>query len=482
MPKEILINVEPQQVQVAVTKDGRFEEFYLEQPQYKTIVGNIYKGKVESVHPEIGAAFVNIGLIKNGFLYLSEAPLDLESLEPVKERKPLEFKVGQEILVQVTKEPYGTKGPRLTTNISIAARNLVIMPQDTTSGISRRIDDSIERKRLLGLLHELHLPKDKGFIIRTAAYGATKKDLIRDFRFLIKLWSRIERLAKRSRAPMLIYEEYDLILRIIRDCFSDDVTRLLIDSREEFKRVVNFMKSFFREAIRRIEFYNKDLPLFNYKNLECEIPKIYEKKVYLKSGAYLVIEQTEGLAVIDVNSGKFKKKLNQENMAYSVNLEAVPEIVRQIKLRDLGGIIVIDFIDMEKFFHRQDILKKLKQVFREDRAKTDILEISKFGLVQMTRERVHRTPESLFFQDCPHCQGSGKIKSIVSICVSAIQSLKKQIKDIAKRDVFISLNPQVSEVFFKENRAYLANIERKYRKKIFISSDISLSLDQVKIT
>lgn len=481
MPKEILINIEPQQIQVAITKDSRLEEFYLEQPQYKTVVGNIYKGKIESVHPEIGAAFVDIGLAKNGFLYLSEAPLDLDSLEPAKEKKPLEFKVGQEVLVQVTKEPYGTKGARLTTNVSIAARNLVIMPQDNLIGVSRRIDDADERKRLLGILRELRLPSDKGFIVRTAAYGATKKDLIRDFRFLIKLWLRIERIVKKSHPPSLIYEEYDLVFRTIRDCFTDDVSKLIIDSKIGYKRAIHFMKSFYREAIRKIEFYNKDIPLLEYKNLDKEIPKIYEKKVYLKSGAYIVIEQTEGLAVIDVNSGKFKKRIGQEDMAYLVNLEAMFEIVRQIRLRDLGGIIVVDFIDMERYHHRQEIFKKLKNAFMEDRAKTDILEMSKIGLVQMTRERVHRTPESLFFQDCPHCQGKGKIKSIISICVNALQILKKEIKNIQKREVFITLNPSVSEIFFKENRAYLVELERRFRKKIFISQDPSFFIDQVKI-
>ncbi len=343
---------------MAIVKDGRLEEFYIERPQDKTIVGNIYKGKIEAVLPNIGAAFVDIGLAKKGFLYLSEIESAFESLE-TQESSPAEVKKGQEVLVQVVKESFGTKGPRLSTHIGLAGRYLVLMPQDNRIGVSRRIEDEEERRRLRQVFQELRLPDNVGFIVRTAASGKSKLELLRDANFLLKLWKRIERIIEQKKAPALIYEEYDLTLRAIRDSFTEDVSKLIVDSKSEFYRIQRFMRTFLRYLIKRVDLYRGD-DLFEDKDIEKQINKIFENKIYLKSKAYIIIEPTEGLVVIDVNSGGFKKKLDQEEAAFKVNCEAAQEIARQLVLRDLGGIIVIDFIDMEEESHRREVLEDIK--------------------------------------------------------------------------------------------------------------------------
>ncbi|MCX5710134.1 MAG: ribonuclease E/G [Candidatus Omnitrophica bacterium] len=454
MSKEILINVEPQETRVAVVIDGQMEEFYIERPQDKTIVGNIYKGKIEAVLPSIGAAFVDIGLPKKGFLYLSEIESAYESAEAPTPTVPLEAKKGQDVLVQVVKEGFGTKGPRLSTQIGLAGRYLVIMPGGSGAGISRRIEDDVERKRLRQLFSELKLPKDVGFIVRTAASGKSKLELMRDAQFLYKLWKRLDKTIEGKKAPALIYEEYDLSLRAIRDSFTDDVSKLIVDSKPEF--------------------YRGD------KDIERQISKTFESKVYLKSKAYLVIEPTEGLVVIDVNSGGFKKKLSQEDAAFKVNCDAAVESARQLALRDLGGIIVIDFIDMEKERHRREVLNVLKKALSLDKAKYDIVGISKFGVVEMTRERVHKTVLMQSYQLCPYCAGRGKIRSPMTIAIYALKELKRFLKGKNLKQANLTLAPAVIDEILKDKES-LRSIEHKYRVKINLISNPVSHLEEVKI-
>ncbi len=493
MAKEILINVEPQEKRVVLVNDGRLEEFYLERPQDKTIVGNIYKGKIEAVIPSINGAFVDIGILKKGFLYLSEATSAFEALESIKphfqddnlsaksDRKTSDsIKKGHEVLVQVVKESFGTKGPRLSSEIGIAGRYLVIMPQDVQVGVSRRIEDEVERKRLRQILQEMKLPKDTGFIVRTAASGKSKHELNRDANFLIKLWKRMQKIINGRKAPCLIYEEYDLILRAIRDSFSEDVTKLIVDSKPEFYRIQRFMKSFAGNLARRVEFYRGD-NLFEEKNIEKQISKVFESKVYFKSKAYIIIEPTEGLVVIDVNSGGFKEKIKQEEAAFKINCEAAVEIAHQLRLRDLGGIIVMDFIDMEKESHRREVLQVLRQALSTDRAKYDILGISKFGLVEMTRERIHNTVQTLAYQPCPYCGGRGKIKSPVTMSIYALKELRKYLKDKSLREVSLILNPFVADEISKD-RKNLRFVERKYRAKINLVSNPALKIEDITIS
>ncbi|RKY31101.1 MAG: hypothetical protein DRP74_05600 [Candidatus Omnitrophota bacterium] len=482
MSKEILINVEPQEKRVAVVSDGILEEFYIERPQDKTIVGNIYKGVIEAVVPSVGAAFVDIGLPKKGFLYLSEIESVYEPLENQGKKPASEFKKGQEVLVQVVKESFGTKGPRLSCHIGIAGRYLVLMPQNGANiGVSRRIDDDAERRRLKRILGEIKLSPGIGFIIRTAAMGRSKNELIRDVNFLIKLWRRLEKQIRKNKAPALIYEEYDLILRVIRDSFTDDVAKLAIDSAKEYFRIRRFIKSFLKHLLRKMEFYRGD-DLFEDKDVERQINRIFENKVYLKSKAYIVIEATEGLVVIDVNSGGYTRKLGQEEAAFRVNCEAAAEIARQLILRDLGGIIVIDFIDMDKEEHRREVLNILKKSLRKDTAKYDILGISRFGLIEMTREHVHNTVQALSFHTCPYCQGKGRVKSPLTMSIYTLREIKKFLKrNKFPRQISVTLNPQVIDEVLNDKQS-IRFIEKRFRTRINLISNPSLHVEEIEIT
>ncbi|MDD4938581.1 MAG: ribonuclease E/G [Candidatus Omnitrophica bacterium] len=480
MPKEILINIQPQEKRVAIVNNGRLEEFYIERPQDKTIVGNIYKGRIEAVLPSLAAAFVDIGLVKKGFLYLSEIENYFESLETQQGAKCLtQPKKGQEVLVQAVKESFGTKGPRLSCSIGLAGRYLVLMPQEGQVGVSRRIEDDEERRRLRSVLSEVKLPKDIGFIVRTAASGRPKQELIRDAHFLLKLWKRLEKIIASKKAPCVVYEEYDLTLRVIRDSFTEDVTKLIVDSKEEFYRIQHFMRTFLGYLRNKVELYRGD-DLFEAKDIERQVNRIFESKVYLKSKGYIVIEPTEGLVVIDVNSGGFTKKLDQEETAFKVNCEAAVEAARQLILRDLGGIIVIDFIDMGRESHRREVLNILKKALSDDRAKYDILGISKFGVVEMTRERIHRTVQTLSYQPCPYCQGRAKVKSPVTMAIFALRELKRFLKGKSLKQVNVTLNPSVIEELLKSKRD-LNMIERKFRTKVNFISESFMHIEDIRI-
>ncbi len=484
--KEILINYEQQERRVAILEDGRLENYFVERANGRTTVGNIYKGKVETIVPSVGAAFVNIGQEKNGFLYLNDTVgLSVEDAEEasVSVQQKKEFPVlkeGQELIVQVTKEPFGTKGPRLTTHISLPGRYLVLMPYEKHFGISKRIDDEAERKRIRGILEELKVPDPMGIIIRTVAWGATSKELHRDLALLLRLWDSIERASKKRSAPFLIYEDYDLVLRMLRDYFNEEIGSIFIDSKEEFKRVLRFVRSYMARLSNAVIFYKDRTPLFEKKGIEESIERLYSTKVFLKSGAYIVIEPTEGLTVIDVNSGKFRKKnITQEQMAFAVNCESAREIARQLKLRDVGGIIVVDFIDMMEEKHRRELINVFKSSLSSDRAKTDVLGLSKLGLVQMTRERTHRTLESISYQDCPYCKGKGKVKSAFSIALAVMRDLKTHLTNSKVRKVLLEVHPDVAASLNNENFQSLRNIGRRFGARIEVKSNEIFHLEKV---
>lgn len=425
MNKEILINVSSKGKRVAVVKDGKIEEFYLELKEEHSLLGNIYKGRIDSVVPSINAAFVDIGVGKNGFLYLSEMsnPLVEEAVsapegflnrilkKKAKVATSKNFSKGDEILVQVVKEPFGTKGPRLSTQISLPGRFLVLMLQDKSTGVSRRIDDASERMRLRQILNELKFAKGISFIVRTASFGKGKRELVRDAKFLFHMWQRIKKAAQQQKAPALIYKEYDLLWRIVRDCLTEDVDCVFIDSKDDYQKFLRFVRTLIGpNLIKKVELYKDTAALFEAKKIESEIKKIYERKIFLKSGAYIVIEPTEGLTVVDVNSGKFKTRAAPEEAAFQVNMEAAPEIARQLRLKDVGGIIVIDFIDMGRESHRKQVYEAIKKALSSDHAKTEVFGVSRLGLIEMTRERAGKTLESKYFEDCPYCKGTGKIR------------------------------------------------------------------------
>lgn len=431
MSKEILIHIQQGERRVAIIEDGKLDDFYIEVDRHQSILGNIYRGKVESILPSINGAFVDIGQGKNGFLYLTDAinPLIEEEItagpralinklfrksERKKERnesKPAALTLGQEVLVQVVKEPFGTKGARLTTHLTLAGRFVVYMPYDQQVGVSKKIESPEERQRLRDVLKDFTFAKTGGFIVRTASLQQGKRELVRDAKFLWTIWQRIKRLADEKKAPALVYKEYDLIWKIVRDFLTEHVDRLVIDSEEDFLKMRKFVHTLIgRHMVNKIHLYKGDVPLFDAKNVSHELNKIYDVRVYLKSGVYVVIEPTEGLTVVDVNSGKFRTKASPEEAAFMVNMEAAPEIARQLRLRDLGGIIVIDFIDMMKDMHKRKVLETLQAALTHDHAKTEVNRISNLGLVEMTRERTGKTIESISFTNCPYCDGRGRVK------------------------------------------------------------------------
>lgn len=437
MSREILIQITEGERRVAIIEDGKLDDFHIELDRHNFVLGNIYKGKVESILPSINGAFVNIGLEKNGFLYLTDTvnPLVEEEIsgprrflrkifgkekeqesppspKPTADEKAPSLAKGDEILVQVVKEPFGTKGARLTTHVSLAGRFVVFMPFDKSTGISRKIEDSEERQRLREVLAELNFSTTGGFIVRTASFQKSKRELIRDGKFLYRVWQEIKKAAERQPTPALIYKEYDLIGRVVRDYLQADVDKLIVDSEKEYENLKRFVSNLIgQEMVPKIHLYKGTSSLFDAKNVMAELNKIYDPKVYLKSGAYFVIEQTEGLTVVDVNSGRFKSSLSPEEAAFQVNLEAAPEIARHLRLRDLGGIIVIDFIDMLKEIHKRQVLGALKRALAKDHAKTEVAKISSLGLVEMTRARTGKTIESISFRDCPYCEGRGKVRT-----------------------------------------------------------------------
>ncbi|MBN2097320.1 MAG: Rne/Rng family ribonuclease [Candidatus Omnitrophica bacterium] len=501
MYQEILINVEPQERRVAIIENKVLEEFYVERQGTQRLVGNIYKGVVETIVPAIGAAFIKIGLEKNGFLYVNDLVhpdyekmtenIDKSSVyegtvsdknrftEPVNIKEVL--KAGQEILVQVVKEPLGTKGARLTTHLSLPGRHLVLMPCDKHMGISRRIQNSQERLRLRDLLKSLNPEQNLGVIIRTAGIGASKKEFAQDLRYLVNLWRRIKLSAQKSSAPALIHEDYDLVLRIIRDKFSHQANRLLVDSKEEYKRIIRFLGIFLPGLRSRVQCFHSPVPLFEKKGVEDEIGKIYDRKVILKSGGYIMIEPTESLVAIDVNSARFTGKKNPEENAYLVNVEAAREIARQIRLRDVGGIIIIDFIDMKLPSHRKKVFDVLSEATKRDYAKTDISTVSELGLIEMTRQRVRKSLESVAYQPCPYCQGRGLVKSPVTMAILALKKIKQTVQKVNRKTILVFTHPQVASYLLNQNRLSLYNLENRFRSKIFIKEDSSLHMEEVKL-
>jgi len=393
-------------------------------------LGNVYKGKVETILPSINGAFVNIGQERNGFLYLTDvvSPLVEEDISgprkfinkilnreekkpPRKRKEDVPFKEGQDILVQVVKDPFSKKGARLTTHITLAGRFVVYMPYDRHNGVSKKIGDPQERQRLKEVLNSFSFAKNGGFIVRTASREQSDRDLTRDAKFLYKIWYQIMRLSEKKQSPALIYKEYDLIWKVIRDHFTVKVDKLVIDSEEDYQKIRKFVHTLIgKEHVSKVHCYKGQASLFKSRGVSKQLEKIYDQKVYLKSGAHIVIEPTEGLIVVDVNSGKFKTKASPEDAAFMVNMEAAPEIAKQLRLRDLGGIIVIDFIDMNREGHKRRVLQALQNALQRDHAKSEVNRISSLGLVEMTRARTGKTLEAITFGQCPYCEGRGKVK------------------------------------------------------------------------
>ncbi|MFQ5904482.1 MAG: ribonuclease E/G, partial [Candidatus Binatia bacterium] len=412
MKQDIFINCTPQESRIAIMEDGSLAEFLIERRQERGIVGNIYKGKVARVLPGMQAAFVDMGLDKAAFLHVSdfstgpetvsnlltgsEEEIVFEGPRPSSRRRlPIERQLsrGQEILVQAAKDPLGMKGARVTSHISLPGRYLVFMPTTNHIGISRRIEDGKERKRLKEVALSL-LTDEGGFILRTACEGRSKKEIQRDLRFLTKLWKRIQKKAESATAPSLIHQDLDLIARSIRDFFTTDTHQVFIDQVKEYRRILDFVGHFMPRLKSKITLYTQTEPILDHYGVEEKIAKALERKVWLRSGGYITIDRTEALTAIDVNTGRFVGKRNQEETVFKTNLEAAPEIMHQLRLRNVGGIIIIDFIDMEKEAGRKKVYEALKEAIKKDKARTNILKISELGLVEMTRQRTRESLEN----------------------------------------------------------------------------------------
>ncbi len=505
--REIFISADAQETRVAITEDKRLEEFYVERAGDRHIVGSIFKGRVTSVVPGIGAAFVDVGLGKNGFLYVA----DIISLPPEEEaileglpvphpggapagepsgarqhdhrrRSRIEelVKPGQEILVQVVKEGFGTKGARLTTHLSLAGRYLVLMCNDPRLGISKRIEDLKERGRLRELLHRLRVSPESGLIMRTAGIGKGDREFTRDARYLSGLWQGIKRQEHRVKAPACIHQEYDLSQRVIRDSFTEDVHRVIVDAKSELKRLSHFLRVLMPGVRVRLDFYQGDELLFERHGLEEQIEALFDKRVTLPSGGSVVIEPTEGLVAIDVNSGKFTGRRNLEETVTQVNKEAAVEIARQLRLRDIGGIVVIDFIDMEQADHRHQVITTLEEALSRDRAKNNLVSFSEICVAELTRQRMRRSVETVSHQSCPYCGGRGTVKSVITMAIQAIRQAKGALKGTRNKTLELFVHPQVALRLLQEDRPTLSALEAHAHAKILIMSDPSLHLEQVK--
>lgn len=493
MSREMLINVaETEECRVAVVENGALEELYMQRASLGSHVGNIYKGKVVNIESAIQAAFVDFGVGRNGFLHISDLHpkyfngYEDESTEAIGRRKALKdrmpiqkcLKKGLELVVQVTKEGVNTKGPTLTSYISLPGKYLVMMPWMRKNGVSHKIEDEDERKRLRELLDQCAPPKGHGFIIRTAGQGCSKRDIQNDLIYIRRLWSVIEKRIRQEKAPRELYRESDLVIRTLRDTFNSKIDKVICD----YEPVARKIKDFFSIAMPRFKnravFYNEKIPLFHKYGIEEEIAKIQSRSVPLKDGGSIVIEQTEALVAIDVNSGKYRMKQNAEETAYNTNLTAANEIARQLRLRDLGGLIICDFIDMRSEKHRREVEKVFRNAVRTDRARTRILKISRFGVVEMTRQRMRPSLQSSTYLACPQCGGSGYIKSHESVAIEVIRllNLAASKKQISKIEMLVS--QQVADYLQNTRRNTISQIEQASEKKIIIHADPSYTGDK----
>jgi ribonuclease E len=487
MKKEMLVNVlQPEESRIAILEDGVLEELYVERNSNENFVGNIYKGKVVNLEPSIQAAFVDFGVGRNGFLHVSDVEFQYyKHLLPESQRKEIEdsqsgkgkrprinersvrnkpsiqdiFRKGSEVLVQVIKEGIGTKGPTLSTYISIPGRYLVLMPALQRVGVSRKIEDDDIRKSLRSILRELTPPKGLGFIVRTAGQTRTRKDLQRDMNYLLRLWRTIVRRLRKSNGPEDIYQDSDMMIRTIRDIFSSEIDTVWIDEKEAYERAREFMKIVLPRHINRVKLYDDNEPIFSHYGIEEEILKIQDKNVPLKGGGSLVIEQTEALVAIDVNSGTFRVDDNAEQTAYQVNCKAAREIARQVRLRDLGGVIVNDFIDMRDERHRRGVERELREAVKRDRARTKILRMSQFGLIEMTRQRIRPSLRRSVYEDCESCQGAGQVKTTESVAIEAIRLLITAAHRKNTEQVLIEVEERVADFLNNRKRKEITRIE-----------------------
>jgi ribonuclease G len=500
MGSEILINVTRGETRVGLLEGGQVVEFYVERKRDASLVGNIYKGKIVKILPGMQSAFVDIGLEKAAFLYVADIKADTDEYAPLfeeeeKEESSLEviprkcrsemtieeiIQEGQELLVQVSKDPIGSKGARVTSYITLPGRYLVLMPNVEHIGISRRISDEDERNRLKAIVERIK-PPGYGLIIRTASEESTEEDMSKDLQFLILLWENLQEKKDRVPARGLLYSDLDLVIRSVRDLMSQDVERLIIDSAEEYNRIIEFVKTYFPKLLDKIELYEETEPLFDAFGIELDIARAIGRRVWLKSGGYIVVDQTEAMTVIDVNTGKFVGKEGLEDTILKTNLEAVKEIAYQIRLRNLGGIIIIDFIDMDRPENRDKLFTAFTEAMKRDRAKNTIFHISELGLIQMTRKRVRESLGRTLSTTCPYCEGKGFVKSPDTLCFEILRTIKKLARHGSEK-IVITAHPIVAEMLSDEEMLGIEDVESKYGVKVLVRADNKMHQENYEVS
>lgn len=440
--KTIFVNVVPEETRMALMDGDTLEEFSVERPSHAYAVGNIYNGKVQNVLPGMEAAFLDIGGGKNAFLYIGDGlPPDVARAFPGQKR----LVAGQTLPVQVVKEAVGTKGPRVTTHLSLPGRNCVLLPTAAYIALSRRIEDEEERLRLRRIAESV-VPEGMGLIVRTAAAGQSEAALSADVRGLLALWESIRAKSRRKTAPALLYRDAELAVRLVRDSMTADIDRLIVDNAVAYRRIRELLALFSPALVDRVQLYEEKTPLFRAYGVDGAIEALHSRVVELPSGGFLVIDRTEALTVIDVNTGKYVGRENLADTVYRMNMEAAGEILRQLRLRDIGGIIVVDFIDMEKEGHKEALLSSMRELAHHDRTKTNIVGISALGLVEITRKKSRQNWESLLYSDCPCCQGQGRVESPETVCVRICRDIRRiESRAHAAFGYEIELAPNVKE-------------------------------------
>jgi len=483
MGREIIANIEATETRVAVMEHETLVNLFIERSE--PVAGNIYKARVNNVLPGMDAAFVDIGLERNAFLHVEDIRsqrLDGEEVEEsfgkgaIAER----LRSGQEILVQVTKEPMGSKGARVTTYVALPAHYLVLMPTVNYVGVSRRITNEGERKRLRQIADRIR-PEGTGVIVRTAAEGAAETLLTDDVAFLQQMWQRVLERARTAKAPALVYQDLKLIRRVVRDLFTEDVDRFIIDSPEEHGRVADLLGSFAPQLKERLVLHRDAEPVFEKYGVEREIDRALRRKVWLKSGGYIMIDRTEALTVIDVNTGKYVGKTDLASTILKNNLEAVGEIVRQITLRDIGGIILADFIDMEKEDHRKKVLDALHDAVQRDRAKLHVIDLTALGLVEITRKRVYQDLEEIMRVPCPYCEGRGRVLSPDTMAMRVRRELRKLTRTSKAPAILVEVHPQVAGALSREGAGWVRALEESCDKRLRVRAREGLHIERVNI-
>jgi len=498
MYKQLIINMTAQETQVALLEDGTIAELFIDWEKNSDITGNVYKGRVQRVLPGMQAAFVDIGLKQAAFIHVNDVlgdnigdapPLfrdESEEIPEIAEATPLERKDvtieelltdGQEILVQVAKSPIGTKGARVTSYISLPGRFLVMMPNANHIGVSRRIEDEFERQRLRDLMESLR-SDHVGYIVRTAAEGTSEEKIVSEMCFFRNLWENIQRKHQTAPAPSLLHQELNVVHRAVRDLMTHEAEKIVIDSKEGYDSVLGFLDGFMPSLKDSVELYEGREPIFGAFNLEGDISRALKRKVWLKSGGYIVIEHTEALVAIDVNTGRYVGKHNLEETILKTNLEAVKEIAYQIRLRDIGGIIIIDFIDMEKKSNQEKVFNALKDAFRRDRSKTHVLPMSEMGLIQMTRKRVRKPLSRLLCEPCFYCDGEGYLMSKQTICHTIYREILRNAQDLMGVRLTLQVNPEIAEVLHHEESDAILSLEKMIGKQIVVYPNMKFHLEE----